>query len=97
MLTQCRDVGTSRRWDVATLGRRDVGTSRRWDVATLGRRDVGTSRRWDVATLGRRDVGTSRRSSHPYALPPAAPKLLPKAALFAPIAPAYTPITKSGI
>ena len=45
-----------------------------------------TSRRGDVAN-----------SSHPYALHPAALKLLPKAALFAPIAPAYTPITKSGI
>ena len=72
------------------LGRHDVGTSRCGDVATLGRRDVGTSRRWDVATLGRRDVGTSRRSSHPYALPSSSPKLLPKAVLSAPIAPAYT-------
>ena len=94
-----RDVGTSRRGDVDTLGRHnvgtwgrgDVGTSRRWDVTTWGRGDVGTWRLWDVATWGRRDFGTSRRCSHPYALPPSAPKLLLKAALFAPISPAYTP------
>ena len=71
-------------------------TSRRCLLLTFILVDL-TLRRWDVTTWGHRDIGTSRHSSHPYALHPAAPKLLPNTALFAPIAPAYTPITKSGI
>ena len=87
---------TSRRCNVAMLRRCDVATSRRCILLTFILVDP-TSQRWDITTWERRDVGTSRRSSHPYALPSAALKLLPKAALFAQIAPAYTPITKSGI
>ena len=83
---------TSRRCNVATLRPRNVEASQRCLLLTFILVDL-TSRRWDFTTWGRRDVGTSRRSSHPYALHPAAPN----AALFAPIAPAYTPITKSGI
>ena len=77
----------SRRCNVATLRRHDVEMSRRCHLLTYIVVDP-TSRRWDVTTWGSRDVRTSRRASHPYALPHAAPKLLPKAALFAPIAPA---------
>ena len=87
---------TLRSCNVATLRRRDVEALRHCILLTFILVDP-TSRRWDVTTWGRRDVGTSRRSSHPYALPSSALKLLPKAALFAPIAPAYTLITKSGI
>ena len=56
--------------NVSTLQRRDVPTSRRSYVATLGqpiqkstikkRREVSTSRRLNVATSQRRDVATSR-------------------------------------
>ena len=70
---------TSRRCNVATLRRHDVETSRRCCLLTCIVVDP-TSRRWDVTTWGRRDVGTSRRSRHLHALPPAALKLLPKAA-----------------
>ena len=87
---------TSRRCNVATLRHRDVEASRRCLLLTFILVDP-TSRCWDVTMWGCRNVGTSRRSSHTYALHPAAPKLLPNAALFAPIAPTYTPITKSGI
>ena len=87
---------TSRRCNVVMLRRRDVEASRHCILLTFILVDP-TSRRWDVTTWGRCDVGTSRRSSHPYALPSAALKWLPKATLFTPISPAYTPITKSGI
>ena len=80
-------VVTSRRVDVAMLGRHDVGTPRRWDVTTLGRRDVGTSRLREVGTSRLWD---SRRSSHLYALPPSAPKCFQKL----PFSPAFTPIAQ---
>ena len=38
---RCHDVETSRRYCLLTFVLVDP-TSRRWDVATLGRRDVGT-------------------------------------------------------
>ena len=46
---------------------------------------IGCRSRADVGTLKRRDVETSRRDSHFHALLFIAPKLFPKAALFAPM------------
>ena len=71
---------TSRRCHLLTFKLVDL-TSRRWGVATLGRHDVGASRRWNIATF--------QSSLCTFVL---CSRMLPKTALFAPIAPAFTPI-----